>query len=352
MRARVFIAGLGQVGIELVRQIENSANQRKESFDVRLEIAGVATSQNSLVTEQRGLGIPAARLRSALASSAPGSASHLADAARMSTEEIRVFVDCTASNSTGLLFEALQDAGVHVVSANKKPFAGSQQLYDAIKRQAPGRGRVRHETTVGAALPVFSTLETLRRAGDPVHRIEATLSSTVTFLLSRVAMRVPLSDAVREARDLGYMEPDSCDDLCGIDAARKAIILARETFGPIDETSVQPESLAPGIKFTTFDGLVAELRESDALLSDRVARAFQRERSLAYVASVTAENAEIGLREIEATSPFAKLRATEGAFAFFTERHREAPLVIKGQMAGVSLAASGVLADIVRVATP
>ena len=58
-------------------------------------------------------------------------------------------------------------------------------------------------------------------------RIDGCVSGTLMFVLSEVSAGRPFSQAVREAVERGYAEPDPRDDLSGRDAARKGLILAR-----------------------------------------------------------------------------------------------------------------------------
>ena len=52
-------------------------------------------------------------------------------------------------------------------------------------------------------------------------------SGTLGYLMTALEDGVAFSEAVREAWELGYTEPDPRDDLSGKDVARKALILAR-----------------------------------------------------------------------------------------------------------------------------
>jgi hypothetical protein len=59
---------------------------------------------------------------------------------------------------------------VHVVTPNKKAFSGSQDLYDRIVAASrEGGAKFLHEATVGAGLPVLSTLKDLVGTGDKVR---------------------------------------------------------------------------------------------------------------------------------------------------------------------------------------
>ena len=81
-----------------------------------------------------------------------------------------VFVDNTASPSVAETYPALLRAGVHVITPNKKAFSGSQNLYDQIVAASrEGGTKFLHEATVGAGLPVLSTLKDLVGTGDKVR---------------------------------------------------------------------------------------------------------------------------------------------------------------------------------------
>lgn len=344
----VFIAGLGRVGRELAQQIDAAAADRERRLGLRLNLRGVATSSRMLF----GPALAAENLRARVDTDGiPLDLATLADAARAEGAGNAVFVDCSASDEPGRHFAQLLESGVHVVSANKRAFASDSTTWAAIKRpHRPGRGLVLHETTVGAALPVLSTLSDLVRTGDRILKIEGALSGTMSFLFARIAEGVSFSAAVREADAIGYTEPDPRDDLGGVDVARKALILAREAFGEFDADRVRRESLVP----PAFDGLTLaafweRLAEADRDVAQRAASARRDGRSLAYLATIAPGAVDVGIREVAADSPFATLRAGENLIAFWTERYRDLPLVVRGPGAGPALTASGVLADILRV---
>ena len=251
-------------------------------------------------------------------------------------------------------YGALLDAGVHVVSANKRPFGGELSVYQALKKgRRRGRGALFHETTVGAALPVVGTLSDLVRTGDLVRRIEGALSGTLGFLMTRVAGGVPFSAALREAHDLGYTEPNPREDLSGADVARKILILAREAGLAIEASVVVRESLLPSEEWNrlSIDVFWARLPELDAGFEARARAASEGGGRLAYLASVDRDRAEVGLRRVEPESPFASLRGGDNMVAFWTDRYSTSPLVVRGPGAGPEVTASGVFADIIKAAS-
>jgi homoserine dehydrogenase len=80
-----------------------------------------------------------------------------------------VMVDNTSSEDTAAAYPVLLRAGVHVVTPNKKAFSGSQALYEQIvSASLEGGAKFLYESTVGAGLPVISTLKDLVATGDKV----------------------------------------------------------------------------------------------------------------------------------------------------------------------------------------
>ena len=85
-----------------------------------------------------------------------------------------------------------------------------------------------YEATVGAGLPVISSLKHLIETGDKVEKVEGIFSGTLSYIFNSIEPGKKFSDIVKEAKANGFTEPDPRDDLNGMDVARKVTILARE----------------------------------------------------------------------------------------------------------------------------
>jgi len=210
-----------------------------------------------------------------------------------------------------------------------------------------------YETCVGAALPVIGTLRDLITSGDAIYQIEAVLSGTLSFIFNAVADGSRFRDAVREAKQRGYTEPDPRDDLSGADVARKVLILAREAGLPFEIHNLTLESILPeASKSCSTEEFMGRLAELDTHLDPVIAGAKADGKRLFFAASIDCarQSARIGLTAVAKDHPFCSLAGSDNIVAFTTRRYSPQPLVVKGPGAGAEVTAAGVFADIVRAA--
>lgn len=261
-----------------------------------------------------------------------------------------VLIDCTAAQQVGEYYPTLLKYA-HVVTPNKKAFSGQQALWHAIMGTADKM--VGYESTVGAGLPVISTLLDLVATGDEVLSIEGVLSGTLSFLFNAYcASDKQFSEIVMDAKQRGYTEPDPRDDLSGMDVGRKCCILAR-TIGLELVNGVQDvvvESLVPqalgeaGADAPTF---LRRLAEFDDHWSARRARAKANGCVLRYVASISRAGCQVALRELPVTHALAHLEGSDNAIVIRTRRWPH--LIIQGPGAGAEVTAHGVVGDLLRI---
>jgi homoserine dehydrogenase len=261
-----------------------------------------------------------------------------------------VVVDLTASQELYPTLLALREAGHHLVLANKWPLTVPYNDYLKLWRAGDGTNRLLHETTVGAALPVIGPLDERVGVGDRVSEIVASVSGTLGFVTSSLMDGTPFSAAIREAARRGYTEPDPRVDLAGVDAQRKALILARKLGMKLDLAGVQVDSLLPpALRDGPLELFWEKLPALDGHYAAQIADANRQGQALRYLATIRPdEKPLVGLKTVPADSILASTRGTESLFMFRTELYSEQPLVVRGQGAGGALTASGVLGDILR----
>lgn len=78
-------------------------------------------------------------------------------------------VDNTSSDDIAKLYPGWLENGINVVTPNKKAYSGERDLYEKIINASKASGaRFLYESTVGAGLPIISTLKELVATGDKV----------------------------------------------------------------------------------------------------------------------------------------------------------------------------------------
>jgi aspartokinase/homoserine dehydrogenase 1 len=261
-----------------------------------------------------------------------------------------LLVDCTASDEVADWYPRLLCAGIGVVGANKRAnardLASWRQLQDCAHRHAVP---YRYETTVGAAIPLLGPLRDLRLRGEGVLSLEGLLSGSLSHVLHRVHAGCAFSEAVAEARALGFTEPDPLDDLQAVDLSRKLLVLARECGFALEPGDLQVEPLVdPGI--VRRDGLESALRAEDARWRERVAQAEQAGERWVVLAGADARGGSIAARRAPLASPFATLPAGQNLVCIRTTLQDAAPLLLGGPGAGPEVTAAGLLSDVLAAA--
>ncbi|MDO8677936.1 MAG: aspartate kinase [Acidobacteriota bacterium] len=256
-----------------------------------------------------------------------------------------VVVDVT-SDDTGPLLHTAVGQGFDVVMANKKPLSGSWESYARLLESSITTGRrIRYEATVGAGLPIIDTYRKLAETGDRVLRIDGCVSGTLMYVLSEVSAGRPFSQAVREAVERGYAEPDPRDDLSGRDAARKGLILAR-MMGYRGAAPSADDLVPPAYRGLSLKQFLDRLPELDDAWRKRTAAETARGRVLRYVVSATPRKVSAGMVAVPSTSPMGAASGTRNIVTFHSRRYRNEPLVISGPGAGAEVTAAGLLNDI------
>jgi aspartokinase/homoserine dehydrogenase 1 len=367
----LFLLGTGLIGGTMLDQIAEHREALARDHQVRINLAGAANSRYMLF-DPEGLDPKEAK---ALLKAPKGKGSACAapqeEAAakdgRLEAFDLSRFIgimqsmnlpnsafcDCTADDAVSGRYADILMGSIPVVTPNKRANSGSLAYYKKIVSYAKERGiPYLYEVTVCAGLPVISTLRDLFLSGDKVRRIEAVLSGTLSYIFNNYDGTAPFSALVRAAKEKGYTEPDPRDDLNAMDAARKALILARECGMPLEFPAVAIEPLLPASCFEapTVEAFFTELEKADASFEERRAAAAAEGKALRYVAVIEEGSARLSLRPESAESPFRSLVDADNMVVITSQRYSSLPMVIKGPGAGAQVTAGGVLADILRIA--
>jgi homoserine dehydrogenase len=328
---------------------------------LKLKLIYVATSKKSIHNDGQTLNISTA-LEDLHASDRPAMGFFQLANFLTALPRKTILVDNTGTQFVADAYPFFLINGISIVTPSKKAFAGSDQLWKDIFAAAASSGAIPYvPASVGAGLPLVSTLNDLIDTGDEITKIEGALSGTLSYLFNTFAPAAgtvvgePWSVAVKKAQELGFTEPDPRDDLRGFDVARKLIIFARLiglTVESIDSFPVQnlvPEKLESGVGSNEF---LRRLPEFDSQMEE-IKNAAEREgKVVRYVGKIdlTTQTIEVGLRTFEKTHPIAVLKGSDNLVSFYTKRYGDNPLIIQGAGAGGEVTAMGITNGIIKVA--
>jgi len=346
----IYLLGAGRIGSTLLEQIRKQAPLLLKNGQCNLRVVGIANSEKMLLDSN---GIALDEWETALGERGEKSdAGAFIDAMKNLGLRKSIFVDCTASEDVARAYGSIIDAGIAIVTPNKKANASSYAEYQSLHTKVSQSGvPFLYETNVGAALPVIATLHDLNATGDTVQRIEAILSGTLSYIFNTFSQSDrPFSDIVREAQEKGYTEPDPRDDLSGMDVARKMVILAREIGMPLEIADIAQTAFLSDDCFRakTVDDFFGVLKTLDVQFAERRALAHANGKVLRFIASIDQNGAALQLQEVDSSHPFYLLSGSDNIVSFTTTRYCDTPLVIKGPGAGVQVTAGGVFADILK----
>ncbi|GHU52201.1 hypothetical protein FACS1894200_12740 [Spirochaetia bacterium] len=361
----LFLVGIGLIGGTLLEQIAANQEMLAKQHRIRVNLIGAANSRH-MTFKREGLAPRTVKDLLKNTISEPGQGFGTADFAverfdidayiktikKMNLPNT-AFCDCTASPVIAERYLELLNSAIPVITPNKRANSDSFEYYQALTTAARERGTpYLYEVTVCAGLPVISTLRDLFLSGDKVRRIEAVLSGTLSFIFNNFDGSKSFSELVREAKAKGYTEPDPRDDLNAMDAARKALILARECGIALEFNQVAIEPILPPACFEakTVDSFFEELQKHDGGFESRRKEAAEEGKALCYVAIIEDGSARLSLRSEPPNSPFRSLVDSDNIVVITSDRYSKLPMVIKGPGAGAQVTAGGVFADIVRIA--
>ena len=315
---RLGIAGLGTVGVGVVRILEKHAAQlaSRTGRDITLS---ADSARNR--TKDRGLDLSPYAWED--------------DPVTLATrDDVDVFVELMGGSDgpAKAATQAALDAGKDVVTANKAMLALHGQ---ALATRAETQNQVlRFEAAVAGGIPVIKAL-TEGLAGNQVTRVVGVMNGTCNYILTRMQdAGLPYDTVFEEANALGYLEADPNLDVGGIDAGHKLALLSSIAFG----TQVSFDDVRlEGIQQISIDDIN---RAED--LGYRI--------KLLGVAQMTSAGLEQRMTPclVPESSPFGQL--TGGTNMVVIECDSVEQVVLRGSGAGEGPTASAVMSDVIDIA--
>lgn len=348
----VGLIGPGVIGKTFLKQIAERQNILKSKFKLDVRIRTICNSKNMIQNAQQ---IDLNQWEQLLNDSKDKTnLNNFAQVVKADHIPHSVIIDCSSNDSVAELYPQWLKEGIHIITPNKKAGSGPIERFQNIrKNEEEYLKHFFYEATVGAGLPVISTLRDLLQTGDEIVSVEGILSGTLSFLFSEWSQGKKFSDLVLSAKQKGYTEPDPREDLNGLDVARKVVILAREAGFQLNLSDVQIQSLVPKEheSLPNGDSFLAKITDMDIIMQKRLDDAHAKGVVLRYTGFVDATGkAQVGLREFPTDHPFARVKGTDNIIVFQTKRYFHQPLIIQGPGAGPEVTAGGIFADLLRLA--
>ena len=221
----------------------------------------------------------------------------------------------------------LLQKGKSVITANKDIVADCGE--ELIKAAQENNSSLYFEAAVAAGIPVLKPLiESLR--GEELTRVAGIINGTSNYILTAMEEGSTYEDALQNAQDLGYAEPDPTNDVEGIDAKYKAMILSLLCFG------VSPST----------DGVYTE--GISQITKDDFDWARRLNKTIKLVAQI--DNSEDGFNArvypvlVDNKHPLAAIRGALNAVLVEGENINQ--LVFSGPGAGAAPTASAIIGDV------
>ncbi|MCL7407563.1 homoserine dehydrogenase [Marivivens donghaensis] len=315
---RLGIAGLGTVGVGVIRIVEKQAALLAQRTGKTIVISAVSARSKD---KDRGVDLS-------------GYAWEDDPVALATRDDVDVYVELMGGENgpAKASIEAAIAAGKDVVTANKALLAHHGQ---SIAEQAEANGCVvRYEAAVAGGIPVIKAL-TEGLAANGVTRVMGVMNGTCNYILTRMEdAGLSYEEAFAEADGLGYLEADPNLDVGGIDAGHKLSILSAIAFG----TQVD------------FDGVELEGIGAITIEDIRNAADMGYKIKLLGVTQMTGRGLEQRMSPclVPATSPLGQL--VGGTNMVVLEGDAVGQIVLRGAGAGEGPTASAVMGDVCDIA--
>lgn len=223
--------------------------------------------------------------------------------------------------------------GKHVVTANKMLIASQgKELFRLAKQQ---NRHLYFESSVGAGVPIIKTI-TEGMVGNTYNRIYGIINGTCNFILTEMTKNnLSFSKALKLAQEKGFAESNPTLDINGMDSAHKLVILAYLAFGKFVKVS---DIYTEGITHISHDDIA--YAESLNLKIKLLAIAKRHENTV---------EARVHPTLISREHPLASINGVDNAF--YLNANPLGDVLLSGEGAGQMAAASGVVSDLLNLAS-
>jgi len=311
--------GLGVVGTRLLTMILENQGDILKNYGIRFEIGAILVRD---INKMRKIEVEGFKLT-------------VDENDILKDDTINICIECMGGSGSERTKEIVLQAlnkKKHIIMSSKKCLAKySTEIFEAAERN---QCQIRFEATVGGGIPICSTLRSMAK-GEEIVGIYGILNATSNYILSVInEENISYEEAVHKAKEKGYAENDSSEDVDGWDAAYKLGILMNIGMGVCcDFNQLEPESI-----HTVQPSDIMEAKKKDEIVK-QIAYAKKNENGyLTYY---------IGPCKIKKDSFFASVKGNNNMI--FTEGKSSGIRAFYGQGAGAGPTASVMFDDLIDI---
>ena len=328
---RIILCGFGVVGQSLVKLFDSRSEDLYAKYGLKPRVVGVFDSKGS-AADPSGLNfskLVEVKKKFGTVKNYSDKKSSMSGVDMLKNVEAEILIETTASNykdaEPGMThITTAMKKGMHVISVNKGPLALA--FPSLLELATYNQVMLKFSGTVGGGTPILDYAKN-SLSGERITSFAGILNGTTNYILTNMAAGLSFDEALKDAKDKGYVEADESLDLDGLDAAAKLVILANWIMGM---KVTLPDISCTGIrKVTTKD----------------IKKAAKNNCSVKLIASCNKELA-VGPKEVSNDDPLC-VNGTLNAIAF-TSEHSGTQTII-GRGAGGMETASSVLRDLLDI---
>ncbi len=328
---RIILCGFGVVGQSLVKLFESRADDLYSKYGLKPRVVGVFDSKGS-AADPSGLNfnkLIETKKKFKTVKKYADTKNSMSGIDMLKNVDADVLIETTASNykdaEPGMThITTAMKKGMHVISVNKGPLALA--FPSLLELATYNRVMFKFSGTVGGGTPILDYAKN-SLSGERITSFAGILNGTTNYILTNMGTGVTYEEALKDAKDKGYVEADESLDLDGLDAAAKLVILANWIMGM---KVTLPDINCTGIRKVTVDDIKEAAKNNCAIK---------------LIASCNKELV-VGPKEVSNDDPLC-VNGTLNAIAFTSEHSGTQTIIGKG--AGGMETASSILRDLLDI---
>ena len=328
---RIILCGFGVVGQSLVKLFDSRSEDLYAKYGLKPRVVGVFDSKGSAV-DPAGLNFNKlidVKKKFGTVKNYADIKNSMSGIDMLKNVDADVLIETTASNykdaEPGMThITTAMKKGMHVISVNKGPLALA--FPSLLELATYNQVMLKFSGTVGGGTPILDYAKN-SLSGERITSFAGILNGTTNYILTNMGTGVTYEEALKDAKDKGYVEADESLDLDGLDAAAKLVILANWIMGM---KVTLPDINCTGIRKVTVDDIKKAAKNNCAIK---------------LIASCNKELI-VGPKEVSNDDPLC-VNGTLNAIAFTSEHSGTQTIIGKG--AGGMETASSILRDLLDI---